>query len=174
MRRLFLIRHAKAETAFGQSDYERALTDRGRNDARRIAGMLADIDPLPEVLVHSGALRTKQTAEIFAAHWPRRVELQEEVGLYEATRDRLFERARALSDSVACVGLVGHNPGAGELAATLAGHGPDPERRRMGFKYPTCAVAVIDFEVSAWEDLTRKAGRLALFLTPAELEAETD
>jgi phosphohistidine phosphatase len=174
MRRLFLIRHAKAETAFGQDDYDRALTDRGRNDARRIAAMLADRERLPEVLVHSGALRTKQTAEIFAAHWPRRVELQEEIGLYDATRDMLFERARALSNSVDCVGFVGHNPGVGELAATLAGYGPDPELRRMGFKYPTCAVAVIDFEVSAWDDVSRKAGLLALFLTPAELEAETD
>ncbi len=44
----------------------------------------------------------------------------------------------------------------------------------MAFKYPTCAVAVIDFEVSAWDDVSRKAGLLALFLTPAELEAETD
>ena len=41
MRRLFLIRHAKAEPAVGQDDYERALTERGRNDARRIAAVLA-------------------------------------------------------------------------------------------------------------------------------------
>ena len=174
MRRLFLIRHAKAEPAFGQDDYERALADRGRNDARRIASMLADRDLLPEVLIHSGALRTKQTAEIFSAQWPRRVELQEEFGLYDATRDMLFERARALSDSVESVGFVGHNPGVGELAAALAGYGSNHELRRIAFKYPTCGVAVIDFEVSAWDDLSRKAGLLALFLTPAELEAETD
>ena len=174
MRRLFLIRHAKAEPGVGQDDYERALTDRGRNDARRIALMLADRDRLPEVLVHSGALRTKQTAEIFAAHWPRRVELQEEVGLYDATQEMLFARACALSDAIDCVGFVAHNPGIGELAATLAGYGPHPELRRMALKYPTCAVAVIDFEISAWDDLSRKAGLLALFLTPAELGAEAD
>ena len=174
MRRLFLIRHAKAEPGIGQDDYERALTDRGRDDARRIARVLADADPLPDVLVYSGALRTKQTAEIFAAYWPRRVELQEEVGLYDATQEALFSRTRAISDTVECVGLVGHNPGIGELATTLAGEGAHPELRRMALKYPTCGVAVIDFEVDAWDDVARKSGLLNQFLTPAELEAETD
>jgi phosphohistidine phosphatase len=172
MRRLFLIRHAKAEPGVGQDDYERALTDRGRDDARRLAAVLAARGQLPAVLVHSGALRTKQTAEIFAAHWPRRVELQEEVGLYDATLEMLYARTQALSDSVECVGLVGHNPGIHELAATLAGAGAD--LRRMALKYPTCAVAVIDFEVPSWDDVGRRNGLLSLFLTPAELEAETD
>lgn len=174
MRRLFLIRHAKAESAIGQDDYERALTNRGRDDARRIASALAGRERLPEVLVHSGALRTLQTAEIFAAQWPRRVDLQEEIALYDASQAMLFNRARALSDSVETVGFVGHNPGIGELAAKLAGHGDYPELRRLSAKYPTCAVAVIDFEIDAWRALDRKGGALALFVTPAEIEAEMD
>ena len=107
MRRLFLIRHAKAEPSVGRDDYERALTDRGRDDARRVAEVLRARDLLPDVLIHSGALRTKQTAEIFAAEWPRRVELQEELGLYDATQGMLFARARALADAHASVGFVG-------------------------------------------------------------------
>ena len=123
MRRLFLVRHAKAEHAVGRDDYERALTDRGREDARRVAGALAARDMMPDLLIHSGALRTKQTAEIFAGEWPRRVELEEEPGLYDATPGMLYARARALPDSHARIGLVGHNPGIGELAVSLAGVG---------------------------------------------------
>ena len=174
MRRLFLIRHAKAEPGVGQEDYERALTDRGREDARHVASVLAARDLLPNVLIHSGALRAKQTAEIFASHWPRRVEIEEQRGLYDATRDMLFARTRALSDQNESVGLVGHNPGMGELAAMLAGYGPYPELRRVASKYPTCAVAVIDFEFSAWDDIDRKSGLLTLFLTPGELETEAE
>ena len=85
MRRLFLIRHAKAEPSVGRDDYDRSLTDRGRADARRIAAALAARRMLPELLVHSGAARTKETAEILAAASPRRVELMEEAGLYDAT-----------------------------------------------------------------------------------------
>jgi phosphohistidine phosphatase len=174
MRRLFLIRHAKAEPGIGQNDYERALTERGRADARRIASALEARDLLPDVLIHSGALRTKQTAEIFAAQWPRRVHLQDELGLYDATRAMLIERVRALSDKTGSVGLVGHNPAIGEVATMLAGSGADPELRRMAAKYPTGAVAVIDFEIDRWDDVNRKAGLLTLFLIPGELEHATD
>lgn len=174
MRRLFLIRHAKAEPAIGRDDYERALTERGRTDAHRIASALAIRNLLPDVLIHSGALRTKQTAEIFAAEWPRRVELEDELGLYDATRAMLFERTRALSDNHGSVGLVGHNPAIGEVASIVAGSGADPELRRMATKFPTCAVAIIDFASERWAAVDREAGALALFLTPGELEDERD
>ena len=172
MRRLFLVRHAKAEPSVGRDDYERALTDRGRDDARRMASALAARDILPDLLIHSGALRTKQTAEILAAQWPRRVEIQVEPGLYDATQGMLYARARTLSDSLASVGFVGHNPGIGELAGSLAGSGAHSELRRMAAKFPTCAVAALDFSVPAWDDIERKSGLLALFLTPSELDSE--
>ncbi len=174
MRRLFLIRHAKAEPPVGRNDYERELAERGRNDARRMANILRSRDLLPDILIHSGALRTKQTAEIFAAEWPRRVDLQEELGIYDATQAMLFERARALADEYASVGLVGHNPGIGELAVSLAGSGAPPDLRRMIVKYPTCAVSVLDFSVEAWDNVERKTAELSLFITPAELEPGAD
>lgn len=174
MRRLFLIRHAKAEPSIGRDDFERALTDRGRDDARRVAAALAARDLLPEILVHSGALRAKQTAEIFASEWPRRVKLEEELGLYDATPGMLFSRARALSDALASAGFVGHNPAIGEFAASLAGYGAYPELRRMAAKYPTGAVAALDFPVESWGDVEPRTALLALFLTPSELAAGTD
>jgi phosphohistidine phosphatase len=174
MRRLFLIRHAKAQPSIGRNDYERTLTDRGRADARRVAAAMAGRRVLPEVLVHSGAARAKETAEIFAGAWPRGVELQEDPVLYDATEMMLFARTRALSNAHARVGLVGHNPGLGELAVTLAGSGAHPERRHLAAKYPTGAVAVLDFSVPHWEDVERSSAMLALYLTPAELEAGAD
>ena len=66
MRRLFLIRHAKAELSVGRDDYARKLTERGRADARRVARTLAARRFLPELLIHSGAARAKETADIFA------------------------------------------------------------------------------------------------------------
>ena len=174
MRRLFLIRHAKAQPSIGRTDYERTLTDRGRKDARRVAAALAGRRVLPDVLVHSGAARAKETAEIFAGAWPRGVELQEDPALYDASELMLFARARALSNAHARVGLVGHNPGLGELAVALTGSGAQPELRHLAAKYPTGAVAVLDFSVPRWEDVERNGAMLALYLTPAELEADAD
>jgi phosphohistidine phosphatase len=171
MRRLFLIRHAKAQPSVGRDDYERTLTDRGRADARRVAAALAARNMLPEALVHSGAARAKETAEILAGEWPRRVKLEEELGLYDATQSLLFARTRALSNAHKRIGLVGHNPGLGELAVALTGSGAQAELSRLNAKYPTGAVAVLDFSVHRWEDVERASGMLALYLTPGELEA---
>jgi phosphohistidine phosphatase len=174
MRRLFLVRHAKAKSSVGRDDYARKLTKRGRADAKRVAKALAARDFLPDVLIHSGAARAKKTAEIFAAKWRSKVELEEEVGLYDASVTTLLDRTRALADAHKCVGLVGHNPGLGELATALTGSGAETELHRLAAKYPTGAVAVLDFSIKRWKEVERNAAMLALYLTPAELEAEAD
>ncbi len=173
MLRLFLIRHAKAEPSVGRDDHARKLTHRGRADARRMAEALAARKMLPEILVHSGAARAKETAEIFAAA-RRKIALQEQRGLYDASESRLFAEARALPDARERVGLVGHNPGLGELAVALAGAGPEAELSRLAAKYPTGAVAVLDFDVRRWADIAPRSATLALYLTPSELEADAD
>ena len=130
MRRLFLIRHAKAEPNVGRGDYERRLTGRGRDDAKRVAAALAARRILPDILIHSGAARAKETAEIFAAAWRGKVELKEDAGLYDASLATLLAHTRALADEHKRVGLVGHNPGLGELATALTVSGAEPEVRR--------------------------------------------
>ena len=146
MRRLFLIRHAKAEPSIGRDDYERALTERGRDDAAAGRGGARRPPRAARRLIHSGAARAKETAEIFAGAWPRGVELQEDPrALRREPTHALRPRSRAFRHAHARVGLVGHNPGLGELAVALAGSGAQPELRHLAAKYPTGAVAVIDF-----------------------------
>ena len=174
MRRLFLVRHAKAEPSVGRDDYARKLTERGRSDARRVARALAARHFLPEVLIHSGAARAKETAEIFVAAWRGEVELQEQAWLYDASVTTLLEHTRALNPEHKRVGLVGHNPGLGELATALTGSGAEPEVRRLMAKYPTGAVAVLDFSVRQWQEVAPNSAMLALYLTPAEVEADAD
>jgi phosphohistidine phosphatase len=174
MRRLFLIRHAKAEPNVGRGDFDRRLTGRGRDDAKRVAAALAARRILPDILIHSGAARAKETAEIFADAWRGKVDLREDGRLYDASLTTLLDRTRALADADKRVGLVGHNPGLGELATALTGSGAEPEVRRLAAKYPTGAVAVLDFSIKRWEEVERNAAMLALYLTPAELEAGAD
>ena len=174
MRRLFLVRHAKAELSGGRDDYARKLTERGRADARRVATTLAARRFLPELLIHSGAARAKETAEIFAAEWRSKTALEKDTQLYDASLATLLERTRALRQEHQRVGLVGHNPGFGELAAALAGSGAKPDLQRLAVKYPTGAVAVLDFSIDQWAEVEPNSGMLALYLTPAELEPAPD
>jgi len=174
MRRLFLVRHAKAELAAGRVDYQRKLTGRGRDDAKRVANALAARRMLPDVLIHSGAARAKETAEILAAAWRGKVELHHEAWLYDASPTTLLDHTRALSREHERVALVGHNPGLGELATALAGSGGEPDLGRLAAKYATGAVAVLDFSIERWDDVERNSARLALYLTPADLDTDSD
>jgi phosphohistidine phosphatase len=174
MRRLFLVRHAKAELATGRADHERRLTGRGRDDAKRMAIALAARRILPDVLIHSGAARAKETAELFAEAWQGKIPLEKDAALYDASLATLLERARALADAHKSVALVAHNPGLGELATALAGSGARSDLHRLTEKYPTGAVAILDFPVGLWKEIERGSGKLALYLTPGEIEADAD
>ena len=136
-----------------------------------MAAALAERGTLPETLIHSGAARAMETAEIFARAWPGHVSLEKDGRIYEASPSTLLALARALPDSRTSVALVGHNPGMGELAFSLAGSGVYGDIRRMACRYPTCAVAEFEFRVEAWEELQRGGGVLVLYRTPAEADA---
>ena len=69
MRRLFLIRHAKTEPGVGRQDYGRRLTERGRDDARRVALSMAARETLPDVMIHSGAARANSHRKASSPEW---------------------------------------------------------------------------------------------------------
>lgn len=63
---LYLVRHAKAEN--GQVDSERRLSRKGEIAADQMGKHLQEIGVSTEVIKHSGLVRARQTAEIFARH----------------------------------------------------------------------------------------------------------
>ena len=170
MRRLLLLRHAKAEAPAGGEDYERALTDRGRDDARRIGDLIAARGLVPDLLIYSSAERTRETAEIVAASWPKRVKSVAEDGLYEASRPFIFMKVRGAPDRARVAMIVGHNPGIGDLAAHLTGFGAREDRSRLADAFPTCGLAVLDFSIEHWANVEPHGARLVRFVTPADLE----
>ena len=46
--------------------------------------------------------------------------------------------------------------------------------RHLAAKYPTGAVAVLDFSIQRWEEVAPNSAMLALYLTPAEVQADAD
>ncbi len=66
--------------------------------------------------------------------------------------------------------LVGHNPGIADLANWLCSHGKAEQRANLARKFPTGAVAAIEFDVEDWGDVDAETGHLIDFATPKQIE----
>jgi len=172
MRRLLLFRHAKAAPAAGYDDHERALIERGRRDAARVAAYLAAAGLTPELVLHSGARRARETAEIARAAWPRLVEARVEPRLYEASRPAVEAIVRALPDACSSVMVVGHNPSLADVANHLVGRGAEFDRLRLSAKFPTASLAALEFDVAHWREIKPGSAQLACFATPDDPKVE--
>jgi len=176
VKRLFLLRHAKAVPAeAGGDDHARVLSPRGEADAARMGHAMAEKGYAPERVWCSPAARTRQTwalvAEALAAR--PRVMIRDEI--YLATQGALLTLVQKAPADVQTLLLVGHNPGFETLALTLSRDGGGKAeralRQALREKFPTTALAVLDLEIAQWADAAPGAGMLADLLTPKTLKA---
>lgn len=65
---LLLLRHGKAaDHGHPEGDFARALVEKGTDQSRRAANLLAAANRLPDLVLTSPVLRARQTAEAFCA-----------------------------------------------------------------------------------------------------------
>jgi phosphohistidine phosphatase len=172
MLRLLLLRHSKAAPQDPARDHARPLIERGRSDAKRLGRFIAGQKRTVDTAVHSGAQRAKETLAIAIAEFPREIKVLVEPRLYETTASGFVGALRDLPDAAKTVLVVGHNPSIAEAAHRFVGTGDKDALLRMGLKYPTSGLAIIDFDIVHWRDLAAGAGRLSAFVTPTSLAAE--
>lgn len=160
MKRLIVVRHAKAEKSAPRGgDAARPLASRGVDDATEMGRRLARGRVHPDAMVASPAERTLATARLIAREldfpW---AEIRVEKSIYLADAGTLLELVRELDDRVETALLVGHNPGVTELAHTLA--------RSFEQDLPTGAVVTIDLPADTWAGVKRGSGSLRSFDFP--------
>ncbi|MGL5858527.1 MAG: SixA phosphatase family protein [Angustibacter sp.] len=127
MRRLVLIRHAKAERDDEQPDRERALSPRGRRDAAALGRWLAEHVGDVDLVLCSTARRTRQTCSIaLGGHGWRAAAVDVRDELYLASPGDLLEVIHQVDDAHHVVVAIGHEPTQSVLARALAGEGSDP------------------------------------------------
>jgi len=158
MKKLLLIRHAKATHESGYIDFERPLKPSGLRDAAIMAGRLKEQNIIPQALVASPALRTLATADVFAEHMA--LARPEEIkGIYDAEPEKLMEIINELDNKHDFIGLVGHNPGIGQVLYVLSGQAKD---------VPPGAVGLIEFDADNWEAIRPNTGKLRYYDSPED------
>lgn len=167
MRTLYLLRHAKSSWDEQLiADHDRPLAPRGRKDARAMCEHLRTLETPPELVLCSSSVRTRQTFELLATALPD-AEVEIEDGIYAASASALLTRLREVGDGVSATMVIGHNPGMEELAMRLAGDGA---RLQAAGKFPTCALATLQFE-GAWSALDDGVAEPADFVTGRQLRS---
>ncbi|WP_066360821.1 SixA phosphatase family protein [Herbidospora mongoliensis] len=146
MKKLIVLRHAKAEHTPGVLDYDRVLTERGERNAREAGELIAKL--APDLIVSSPSARTRLTAELLGL---ADVPIAFERDVYEAYTDDLVAILRRIDPEVGTLVLVGHNPSVHDLVVQLAG--PETEAFKPG------AFAVIELP-GPWEELDPGTGTL--------------
>jgi len=168
--RLWLLRHAKSSWDDpGMEDVERPLAPRGTRAADRMREYLDAEEIRPELVLCSSALRTRETLGRILPGLGPELTVRIESSLYSFEADQLLERLRKVTDDVASVMLIGHNPAMQELASLLAGGGDRLNELRRGF--PTAALAELDLGGGSWRELAPGTGRLTRFVVPRELSS---
>jgi phosphohistidine phosphatase len=168
MLRLILLRHAKAGWPPGILDVDRPLAKRGQEAALVMGDYLKRERLEPNLAIVSSARRTQET-------WERvqpilgEIEMRPDGRIYEASVGRLLEVVREVKPEIGTLLVIGHNPGFEELARLFIGEGDMDSILRLGQKFPTAGLAVIDFELASWSDVAKKTCRLERFVTPKSL-----
>jgi phosphohistidine phosphatase len=166
---LSLFRHAKsAWDNPGLGDFDRPLAPRGEKKAPRMGRYIANEGLEPDIVLCSPAVRARQTLELAAAEWKTSPEIRYEDALYHAGPADMLGLVKALPPSCAHSMLIGHNPGFHSFAVTLCGDGDQEAMDSLHTKYPTAALAVIEFD-GEWTDVRQASGHLRLFMVPRKL-----
>ncbi|MEM7537963.1 MAG: histidine phosphatase family protein [Chloroflexota bacterium] len=174
MKTLSILRHAKTERWLNmdgevvRSDFERALTPRGHEDAALIANTLRKLEPAVDLIVSSTAVRARQTtehivtglnpsestADMLAPQW--------EDAVYGANETTLLQTLDQLPDQANHVLMVGHNPGVTYLVAgLLAG-----SSRHLTLDMPTAALAHLSLGIYQWSQIQWGCAQLHVLIKP--------
>lgn len=169
MKTLYLLRHAKSSWADeGLDDFDRPLAKRGRAAAEAIGRHMTAEALAPAQILCSASRRTRETLERVQRQFAATVPVRYEKQLYLADTAALVRRLKRLNDTLGSVMLVGHNPGIEGLAFLLLDKA-SLKQARLGEKFSTGALAVIDIDAEHWSALAPGCGRLHSFVRGKDL-----
>jgi phosphohistidine phosphatase len=170
--RLMLMRHAKSDwSTTGMPDRDRTLNARGRDAAVMMGNYLATERLVPALILCSSATRTRQTCDRVVAAFSRPPPVTYEDRLYEAAPQSIVALIAAVR-SVRDLMVIGHNPALQRAALSLIATNGAKNRAKLHEKFPTAALAVIDFDAANWSDIKTTDGRLERFVIPRDLRQE--
>ncbi|MCE7054586.1 histidine phosphatase family protein [Algoriphagus sp. AGSA1] len=150
MKRLFLLRHGEAGFSNG-SDFQRQLTEKGRENLTRMAKNLREDLKNIDLLYCSTAERTMETAELVGSELVIK-ESKFTKEIYQGDLRNIIEILEKTPKTVETCLLIGHNPTLSLLLAHLSGE------NYLGLQ--PGMLALLDLEITDWKMIGFGTGTL--------------
>ncbi|KZL21367.1 2,3-bisphosphoglycerate-dependent phosphoglycerate mutase [Pseudovibrio axinellae] len=172
MLRLMLLRHAKSDwNDEGVHDHDRSLNSSGWKAAARVGAHIHQHKLHPKLILCSTALRTRQTLMEIMPYLRCDTRIQLLRDLYNSSDADYIDTIRAFGGGYDTALVIGHNTAIQDTALELTGKGNPEYMQQMQSKFPTSALAMIDFEEHRWSEIERRKGRIVSFFQPRHLQA---
>jgi phosphohistidine phosphatase len=160
MKILYILRHAKSSWDDPDlADFDRPLNDRGRTAAPFMGQLMQREGYVPSIILSSPAVRARETARLAKDAGALDADIQFDERIYEASPQTLRQVVSELGDRFNSALIVGHNPGMEGFIRLLTGKSES---------MPTAALAVIDLESQAWNDIDSVTGTLRRTIRPKD------
>lgn len=161
---LYLVRHAKSSWSDPSlSDRDRPLNKRGRRSAPDMGSRLAARGHRPDLIISSPAKRALMTAKIIAKKLDyAKSDIWTDESMYFSGVDGMVKMLERVDDCYQKVMIVGHNPAMTSLMNRLSG--------KDVYNMPTCAIAIIGYDMASWSDLRSERGNLIEYDFPKNKE----
>ena len=151
---LYLVRHAKSSWKDSTlSDMDRPLNKRGRRTSPDMGRRMLAQGHKPDLIISSPANRAFSTACNIASELGiDESEIVTATDLYFAGAEGMLNVLEGVDDRYRKVMMTGHNPTMEYLANRLG--------NTSVISMPTCAIAIIGFDMASWADLYSTDGVL--------------
>lgn len=152
--KLFLLRHAEAQSDQQSDDFERILTQKGCDDAHTLGRLMKEKEYMPGHIVCSAAKRTQQTLEHLSLGLNANNLEESDISqpLYNAAAGDILAIIQAQNTKNPLL-VIGHNPGIPQLVQILTGEAMS--------QYAPCTLSVIEYPaLDQWADITPNNGAL--------------
>lgn len=158
MKKIYFVRHAKSSwDNMELTDEERPLNQRGLKDAPKMSAFISKKIKQPDILITSSALRTHETAKVFAKEFYQ-VPIKIESQLYNASDFEWFSYLKNLNEDYSAVMMFGHNPALTQIVNVFT--------ESNIFNIPTCGIASVSFKIDSWKEILDTDGVLDFYHYP--------
>ena len=165
MKSVILFRHGKSDWGANYNhDHDRPLSKRGVRDAKKMGKFLSKKVEVPDLVISSTALRTRDTIELAVKNGGWSTIIKYEKSIYGASLEKLLNILKEQDNKYQCICLVGHEPIFSSFIEKVKG--------QSIIKFPTAAIGKVSFDIEKWNEinLTSDQCELKWFFKPKEID----